>query len=149
MARKTNRAALVLTAEQRAMLAELAGSRTAPVREVERAKVLLGYADGLSITDVMRRVGVGRPMIYKCIDKALAAGVAAGLKDAYHRPHEPEITDEAKAWVVSVACTKPKDHGLAAELWSISALAKFVSEHAEGPGIRAWRKPERVPSGGF
>lgn len=45
MARKTSRAALVLTAEQRAMLAELAGSRTAPVREVERAKVLLGYAD--------------------------------------------------------------------------------------------------------
>jgi transposase len=134
MARKTNRAALVLTAEQRAMLAELAGSRTAPVREVERAKVLLGYADGLSITDVMRRVGVGRPMIYKCIDKALAAGVAAGLKDAYHRPHEPEITDEAKAWVVSIACTKPKDHGLAAELWSISALAAFVSERAEAAG---------------
>ena len=134
MTRKTNRAALVLTAEQRAMLAELAGSRTAPVREVERAKVLLGYADGLSITDVMRRVGVGRPMIYKCIDKALAAGVAAGLKDAYHRPHEPEITDEAKAWVVSIACTKPKDHGLAAELWSISALAAFVSERAEVAG---------------
>mgnify|MGYP000964844494 FL=1 len=63
MARKTNRAALVLTAEQRAMLVELSGSRTAPVREVERAKVLLGYADGLSISDVMRRVGVGRPMI--------------------------------------------------------------------------------------
>ncbi len=134
MARKTSRAALVLTAEQRAMLAELAGSRTAPVREVERAKVLLGYADGLSISDVMRRVGVGRPMIYKCIDKALAAGVAAGLKDAYHRPHEPEITDEAKAWVVSIACTKPKDHGLAAELWSISALAAFVSERAEVAG---------------
>jgi len=116
------------------MLAELAGSRTAPVREVERAKVLLRYADGLSITDVMRRVGVRRPMIYKCIDKALAAGVAAGLKDAYHRPHEPEITDEAKAWVVSIACTKPKEPGLAAELWSISALAAFVSERANTAG---------------
>ena len=134
MARKTKRAALVLTGEQRAMLKELAGSRTAPAREIERAKVLLGYAEGASISDVMRRVGVGRPMIYKCIDKALAAGVAAGLKDAYHRPHEPEITDEAKAWVVSIACTKPKDHGLAAELWSISALARFVSERAVAAG---------------
>lgn len=134
MARKTKRAALMLTQEQRVMLTELAGSRTAPVREVERAKVLLGYADGASITDLMRRVGVGRPMIYKSIDKALAAGVSAGLKDAYHRPHEPEITDEAKAWVVSIACTKPKDHGLAAELWSISALARFVSERAEAAG---------------
>ena len=134
MARKTKRAGLVLTGEQRAMLTELAGSRTAPIREVERGKILLGYADGASITELMRRVGVGRPMIYKCIDKALAAGVGAGLKDAYHRPHAPEITDAAKAWVVSVACTKPKDHGLAAELWSHSALARFVGERAEAAG---------------
>lgn len=134
MARKTKRAALVLTVEQRAMLTGLAGSRTAPIREVERGKILLGYADGASISELMRRVGVGRPMIYKCIDKALAAGIGAGLKDAYHRPHEPEITDEAKAWVVSIACTKPKDRGLAAELWSISALARFVCEGAESAG---------------
>ena len=57
-----------------------------------------------------------------------------GLRDAYHRPHEPEISDEARAWVVSIACTKPKEHGLAAELWSISGLARFVSEHAESAG---------------
>jgi transposase len=135
MARKSGRAALVLTQEQTATLKELAGSRTAPAREVERAKVLLGYASGSSITQLQRQLGVGRPMIYKCIDKALAAGVQMGLKDKYHRPHEPEITDEAKAWVVSLACTKPKDHGLAAELWSISALAKFVCERAEATGF--------------
>ena len=35
----------------------------------------MGYADGASISDLMRRVGVGRPTIYKCIDKALTAGV--------------------------------------------------------------------------
>jgi transposase len=135
MARKSGRAALVLTQAQTATLKELAGSRTAPSREVERAKVLLGYAGGSSITELQRQLGVGRPMIYKCIDKALAAGVQMGLKDKYHRPHEPEITDEAKAWVVSLACTKPKDHGLAAELWSISALAKFVCEAAEAAGF--------------
>ena len=135
MARKSGRAALVLTQAQTATLKELAGSRTAPAREVERAKILLGYASGSSITQLQRQLGVGRPMIYKCIDKALAAGVQMGLKDKYHRPHEPEITDEAKAWVVSLACTKPKDHGLAAELWSISALAKFVCERAQATGF--------------
>jgi len=135
MAGKTKRAALMLTQDQETMLKRLAGSRTAPVREVERAKVLPGYAEGIAITDLARRIGVSRPAIYKCIDKALAAGVQMGLKDAYHRPHEPEITDEAKAWVVSIACTKPKDHGLAAELWSILGLARFVSEHAEAAGF--------------
>lgn len=135
MARKSGRAPLVLTQAQAAMLKELSGSRTAPRREVERAKVLLGYAGGASITELQRQLGVGRPMIYKCVDKALAAGMQMGLKDKYHRPHEPEIIDEAKAWVVSLACTKPKDHGLAAELWSISALARFVGEAAEAAGF--------------
>ena len=135
MARKSKRAALVLTPELRATLKELAASRSAPTREVERAKVMLGYADGTSITELQRHLGFSRPMIYRCVDKALAAGAQMGLKDKYHRPHEPEISDEAKAWVVSVACTKPKDHGLAAELWSVSALARFVSEHAATEGF--------------
>jgi transposase len=135
MARKSGRAALVLTAEQRATLEELAASRTAAAREVERAKVLLGYAAGVSITELQRQLGFSRPMIYRCVDKALAAGVQMGLKDKYHRPHEPEITDEAKAWVVSIACTKPKDHELAAELWTISALARFISEGAQAAGF--------------
>jgi transposase len=135
MARKSKRAALVLSPQQRATLKELAASRSAATREVERAKVMLGYADGATVTELQRRLGFSRPMIYRCVDKALAAGVQMGLKDKYHRPHEPEISDEAKAWVVSIACTKPKDHGLAAELWSISALARFVSERAEAAGF--------------
>jgi transposase len=135
MARKSNRAALVLTADQTKTLKELAASRTAPAREVERARVLLGYAGGTSITELQRQLGLSRPMIYRCVDKALAAGVQAGLKDKYHRPHEPEITDAAKAWVVSIACTKPKDHGLAAELWTLSGLARFVSQRAQAAGF--------------
>jgi len=63
----------------------IAGSRTAPAREVERAKVLLGYAAGTSITELQRQLGFSRPMIYRSVDKALAAGVQTGLKDKYHR----------------------------------------------------------------
>ena len=135
MARKSNRPALVLTPEQVVTLKELAASRSAPVREVERARVLLGYASGTTITELQRQLGFDRPRIYRCVDKALAAGVQAGLKDKYHRPHEPEITDEAKAWVVSIACTKPKDNGLAAELWTISGLARFVCAGALAAGF--------------
>ena len=141
MARKSERPALLLTQEQRSKLQELSASRVASTREVERAKVMLGYADGISITELQRRLGFSRPMIYRCVDKALAAGVQMGLKDKYHRPHEPEISDEAKAWVVSIACTKPKDHGLAAELWSISALARFIGEKACAAGFARLANP--------
>ena len=147
---KTSRAALALTAAEEERLGDLARSRTAPVREAERAKILLAYVENRSITEVMRRVGVGRSTVYKCIDKALADSVAAGLKDAYHRPHAPEMTEEAKAWVVSLACTKPKDHGRAAEVWSISAWAQNLSRAMpKRPDTRVWCKRARVPFGGF
>jgi transposase len=135
MARKSMRAPLILTEEQRAKLKELSGSRKAPKRETERAQVMLGYADGTSVTELQRSLGFSQTMIYRCIDKALAGGIQMGLKDKYHRPYEPEITNDAKAWVISIACTKPVDHNLAAEVWSISALAHFVSEHAETAGF--------------
>lgn len=134
MARPVGRAPLMLAPEQRSMLVELAGSRTAPKREVERAQILLAYAEGGTPTQIQRTLGVSRPTIYKCIDKALAAGVAAGLRDRYHRPHAPQITEQAKAWVIDLACRKPKDLGLAAELWTISALAQYVAENAVQAG---------------
>ena len=130
MARKTKRAKLHLTGEQRSMLQQLSKSRKAPLREVQRANVLLHYADEVPILQIQQLVNVSRPTIYKCIDKALAAGADAGLKDYYHRPFDPKIDDAAKTWVVNLACTKPKDHGLAAELWTYSALANYTRVNA-------------------
>lgn len=135
MARRTGRAPLTLSSEQRLMLGELAGSRTSAQREVERAKVLLAYADGKSPTEIHRALGVSRPTIYKCIDKALAAGVATGLRDRFHRPHAPQISEAAKAFVLDLACRKPVDLGLAAELWTLSALAEYVAAHATKAGF--------------
>ena len=135
MAKPTARAALVLSEEHRSMLNGLAGSRTTAQREVERARVLLAYADGKLPTEIERLVGVSRPTIYRLIDKALAAGVVAGLKDGYHRPYAPRITEAAKAWVIDLACRKPKDLGLAAELWTLSALAGHVATHAAKAGF--------------
>ncbi len=135
MARKTQRAPLVLSDADRQMLTALSGPRTAPVRETERARVLLHYAEGTLIADMQRQLGISRPTIYKCIDKALSAGVQVGLKDTFHRPKEPEILADAKAWVVHLACTKPKDVGLAAELWTLSALVRQVRKGAVDAGF--------------
>lgn len=135
MARKTLLPPLALSDESKKLLTELSGSMTAPAREVIRANVLLHYDKGEDISSIKRLVGISRPAIYKCIGKALAAGVQAGLKDTYHSPKAPEILDDAKAWVVSLACTKPKDHGLASELWTLSALARYVATHAVEAGF--------------
>jgi transposase len=61
-------------------------------------------------------------------------GSEAGLKDKYHSPKDAVITDDAKAWVVNLACTKPKEHGYAAEIWSHSLLAQHTRQHAPQAG---------------
>ena len=127
MAGKSRRSKLVLSDQDRAELEQLTRSRTAPQRETQRAAILLGYHAGESIAAIGRRLGMTRLSISKWVSKALAVGPMAALKDSYHRPKEPVIGDDAKAWVVHVACSKPKDLGMrprsgAGRLWqSISA----------------------------
>lgn len=133
MAQTTARAALVLSPEEQQHLKSLAASRTSPLREVPRAKLLLGYHAGQSFSALSRTWGLSRRIIYKHVDRALAAGVIVALHDHPHGA-TPTITPEAKAWVLSVACTKPKDHGLAAELWTRSSLAKHVRHAARAAG---------------
>jgi transposase len=77
---------------------------------------------------------LSRESIYKHINKALNFGIEEALKDAEHSPKEPIITEESKLWVVNMACTKPKDHGYAAEVWSYDSLAKHVRKHAVKEG---------------
>jgi hypothetical protein len=43
-----------------------------------------------------------RLSVLKWVAKALAAGPMAAPKDNYHRPKNPSIGDDAKAWVVHV-----------------------------------------------
>jgi transposase len=133
MGRTTGRAVLMLAAEEEQQLRSLAASRTAPVREVQRAKILLGYQAGRSFSALSRELKLSRRIVYKHVDRALAAGVAVALRD---RPHgtEATITPEARAWVLALACTKPKEHGQAAELWTRSALARHIRRTAKAAG---------------
>jgi len=136
MTKITGRPALVLTTEEEGALRALAASRTAHVREVQRAKILLGYHGGQDFTALSRSVGISRRIVYKHVDRALAGGVALALQD---RPHgsEPTITPEARAWVMAVACTKPIECGQTAELWTLAALAKHLRNTAESAGHRS------------
>jgi hypothetical protein len=134
VAGKSKLSALVLTPEEEQRLQALQASRVAPVREVERARILLQYRAGSNPSAIQRALGISRVTIYHCLHKALEMGVEAGLKDAFHRPKEPVITSADKAWVVHLACTKPKELGYAAELWTRQSLAVHVRQQAQAAG---------------
>ena len=137
MAGKSKRSPLVLTPAEIQHLERLRRSRTAAVRQVQRAEILWRYHDGETIAEIVRALKMTRKSVGKWIARALAMGVEAALKDAYHRPHQPRITAEAKAWVVHLACTKPQELGYAAELWTRRALARHVRRQAVEAGYPA------------
>jgi transposase-like protein len=134
MAGKSGRPKLILSPEQKEELARLSHSRGSPAREVQRAQILCRFEAGETITKIAGALKTTRPSVRKWVDKALAMGASAALKDTWHRPHAPVITEEAKAWVVHLACSKPKEHGYAAELWTRSLLARHVRQHAAQTG---------------
>jgi transposase len=134
MSRISKRAKLQLSGEEFQHLQKIAQSRTVSLREVQRAQILLKYSEGTAISGIQEALHISRPSAYKCIDKALAMGWKSALKDKYHRPKEPVITEQAKAWVINLAGTKPKDHGYAAETWSRSLLAKHARQYGSATG---------------
>ncbi len=140
MPRVLKRPALVLTAEEKESLDELRQSRTAAMRDVQRAQILWRYQSGETVAQIARAVKTTRNSALKWIDKALQVGVRSGIKDTPHKPREAVITDDAKAWVVHLACAKPKDLGYAAELWTRSALAGHVRKEAVAAGFPALAK---------
>ena len=134
---------LVLTAEEEARLNRIRQSRTEPVRDVRRAEVLWRYHGGETVASIMKSVGMTRKSVTKWIRKALNTGVSAGLKDTAHGS-APKLTEQAKAWVIHVACTKPKDLGLAAEVWSRQALAEYVRKHSGSEGHESLSKASKA-----
>ena len=125
---------LILSSEQLLELQQVSHSPTAALREVQRAKILCRYHAGETVTGISRALGRTRKSLRKWIDKALAMGAEAALKDAYHRPHAPVITEDARAGVVHRACSKPKEAGYAAELWTRSLLAQHLRREAAAAG---------------
>jgi DDE superfamily endonuclease/Helix-turn-helix domain len=138
MPRKSTRPKLVLTSDEKKELEELRRrSRTAAVRDVLRAQILLRCHAGETVSQIARALQTTRKSVLKWIDKALQMGVKAGIRDTPHKPREAVITDDAKAWVVHLACSKPKEFGYAAELWTRSALARHVRREAAAAGFPA------------
>jgi FixJ family two-component response regulator len=58
-----------LTAEERSAIEQLARSRTAAARLVERARILLATAQGQCPSQVAKDLGVSRPTVYAWIHR--------------------------------------------------------------------------------
>src|ERR1700745_148786 len=122
--------------EDVAHLTAISRSRTEPASRVQRAQMLLAYRENPSFFAIGQRVGVHHQTVQRCIERALAYGPLMALDDRPRPGKEPMITPEAKAWLVSLACDKAKDHGYPHELWTTRLLARHAREHGAAAGHR-------------
>lgn len=125
---------IVLTPEERDYLEQQTRTRTIQAQTVNRARILLLKADGISVDDIADKVGLNRKSVMLCISKYNAGGVENALFDAPGRGRNAEITDDEKAWIINIACQKPADFGYAAETWTYAKLTSHINKNAESAG---------------
>jgi transposase len=125
---------LRLDGDEAEALTALSLSRSEPAGRVQRASILLRYHAGQTVSEIARSLATNRPLVERCVSKALGLGVAQALADLPGRGRRPAMPPEARAWVVALACQKPKDLGYAQEFWTTRLLAKHVQKHCEEAG---------------
>jgi transposase len=131
---KRTKAELVLSQKDRIFLENISQSRTEEVRRVERAHMLLRYVEGWSVPQIAKQLNTNPPKVYRCIDKALEFGVQTAVRDLKRSGRLTEITPEAKTWIISLACQKPKELGYSYELWTTRLLSQHIRENAGDQG---------------
>ena len=137
------RKALCFTPEDLQRLIRLRRSRSEERRKVLRASILLDSLEGLSDQAVADKNGVNRNTVVLCISKCLQFGLEAALND-FQRPGKPaQLTDDAKAWVLQLACQKPKDLGYSYELWTYQLLTQHIRQQCVSAGYPSLQKLSR------
>lgn len=128
-----------LAADHKEYLGKLAHSGMTPVIIAQRAKILLLKDAGKSGDSIAAELGINRHTadlwIKKYRSRSSDTPIDELLNVAKGRGCKDEITGEAKTWLISVACTKPKELGYAAETWTTKALTEHIRKAAAAAGF--------------
>ena len=126
-----------LTDEERAKLARLARSQTAPVRLARRAEIVLRSAAGATAPAIARGLGLAEKTVRARLERFNAAGLE-GLEDAPRPGRPPTYTEESRGRVIAKARGRPPEpaDGAAPPTchWTLDRLAAALN--AEGVPIR-------------
>ena len=127
-----------LEADHKTALEKLAKSGMTPVLTAQRAKILLLKEKGKSSSDIAGELNISRHTVELWVKKYRSRTPEDSLEDllgvSEGRGRKEQITGEARTWLISIACMKPKDLGYAAEVWTTSSLTKHIRTHAREAG---------------
>jgi transposase len=113
--------------EERAAIARLAASRTAPARAVERGQLLWLALEGQRVPAIARTLRVGEETVRCWLTRFNAVGLD-GLADASRSGRPATYTPEQVGEVVATALTNPQSLGLPFGCWTLDRLEVYLNE---------------------
>lgn len=84
----------------------------------------------MSIRNIANIYDISPNTVRLCLKKYLEGGTDMALFDNQRTGRPVEITDDAVAWIIGIACQRPADLGYAQELWTLKNLHRHIQEHA-------------------
>ena len=124
-----------LTAEVKSYLQALIDSKKVSPRVSDRAKILLLRSEGVSPSEIRRKLHMLSKPVRLCLDKFKEGGLMRALQDDQRSGHPKEISEEAMQWIVQTAKKSPRTLGYEQDLWSIALLHQYVQQHAKEAGF--------------
>jgi transposase len=138
-------AALVVSADDQAVLRRWANATQAPATLVRRAKILLLAAEGVANSEIAERLEVSRPTVIAWRKRYAREGLTGGLADRHRRGRPQTVRRDRRAEILATTLAPPPEYLgvthwssrlLAAELGvSHSTVARVWAEH----DIRPWQ----------
>ena len=113
---------VVLSEDDRRVLAARARSQRAAHRVVLRARIVLAAADGVANAQIARRLGVCCDTVRKWRARFCTEGLA-GLTDRARPGHRRTFPATAEAEIKALACALPAETGVPLSRWSTTELA--------------------------
>lgn len=96
-----------ITRDDRRRLEEIVADRSAPQKHVWRANIILATADGCGTTEIMRRSGKSKPVVWAWQARFMAEGVAGLLRDKTRKPGKAPLPPSAVKRVIDLALAPP------------------------------------------
>ena len=92
-----------VTSEDRRRLEAIVADRGAPQKHVWRAKIILATAEGCGTTEIMRRSGKAKPVVWRWQARFMAEGVDGLVRDKTRKPGKPPLPAGTVQRVVDLA----------------------------------------------
>src|SRR5882762_9839744 len=130
-----------VTRSDRQRLEAVVADRSAPQKHAWRANIILATADGCGTTEIMRRSGKAKPVVWRWQARFMEEGVEGLLRDKTRPPGTPRLPQDVADRVVDLTLGDPPGE---TTHWTGRLMAK-----AAGVGLssvqRIWRAHGLAP----